>query len=323
MTLDVYRQKFGARLDEIALISLDKMTDIKTQRDEALEALERGFGKSLSAERLVFLTEFPQKREMDDNAMEELLAARSELVEAITALADDPATIAAAEKKIAAVQLLRKFKAAGFSKINPEPFGLESVERDALNQAEATALNQRRVCLPKVFRVHRAASERLNAALGFSHGDTATLFHTLQCVAKVHPLMLKLREEVGPLTAMLAVLSKTPKYRPLQRLVLDASGVCQPVLARIREVLQGIPYPFEHATTQIDMAGYAVPDLPQTLEVGKVLSASQQAISNLFNLYAKAMGRLMLLAEGIESELGLELLQSAKPQTEVMELEET
>ena len=71
--------------------------------------------------------------------------------------------------------------------------------------------------------------------------------------------------------------------------------------------------PLDHAGGPIPVSQYLAKMIPPTEEVGAVFQTAEDVLSSLVSLHARCVGRLCLMAEAIEADLGYEPLASAPP----------
>ena len=66
-----------------------------------------------------------------------------------------------------------------------------------------------------------------------------------------------------------------------------------------------VDYPLDHAKQGMSIGEYALSVEPDPDDLGGVYSAGESVLSGLFPLYGRTLARLVLLAERVETALGL------------------
>ncbi len=73
--------------------------------------------------------------------------------------------------------------------------------------------------------------------------------------------------------------------------------------------LEDEPYPFDHAKGSVDLAAYATPELPESVDdLPLLIGAAEMLLDRMLSLYARILGRLSFFTEAVEEILGLEPL---------------
>jgi Zn-dependent protease with chaperone function len=76
----------------------------------------------------------------------------------------------------------------------------------------------------------------------------------------------------------------------------------------LRRTLMGVDYPLDHAKQGMSIGEYALSVEPDPDDLGDVYGAGESVLSGLFPLYGRILARLVLLAERVETALGLPTL---------------
>lgn len=78
-------------------------------------------------------------------------------------------------------------------------------------------------------------------------------------------------------------------------------------LRKIKPKLAKVPYPFEHADGDVSIADYLLPELPDENNPGWVHAVLEHVKLNGLRLTTRGVTRLCVIAERVETELGLPL----------------
>jgi hypothetical protein len=122
-----------------------------------------------------------------------------------------------------------------------------------------------------------------------------------------------MRNNNASLVALLGHLQGHERNETLIREVLDYSRRVRGQMSDLTLAFQQIDYPFDHAEGAVTVGSYLLKMLPPEEEVGAVYQAADDLLDSLVALYVRALGRLCLIAEAVESDLGFQPLPSAKP----------
>jgi hypothetical protein len=127
-------------------------------------------------------------------------------------------------------------------------------------------------------------------------------------VGQNHASILELRNCNAVLAALLGHLEGNEQSEPLIREILDYSGRVREQMAAIRNLFDRIDYPFDHASGQISVSRFLLKMIPQAEEIGEIYHAADDLLRGLMTLNARCLARLCLLAESVETALGLQPL---------------
>lgn len=166
-----------------------------------------------------------------------------------------------------------------------EPF--ETAARQRLAAALQLA------CVPKV-------AARIAAAK-----DIARIVPALELVAGQSAKMLALRNALAGLAGLIDLLQAGRKDQTFLKAVLDQMGQVHACLSEIHKALAAVAYPFEHAKGLCSLAEYALPSLPSPQDLEATFQVTGEVLQTLGGLYLRMMGELVLVAEKVETMLGL------------------
>lgn len=152
-------------------------------------------------------------------------------------------------------------------------------------------------CVPKV-------ASRLPAGPDVA-AHVARILPALDLVAGQSGKMLTLRNAKGALDALVDLLQAGRKGQTFIKAMVDQLGRVHACLGEIQQALAAAPYPFEHAKGPCSLADYLLPNLPDSENVRAVLQAAGDTLRTTRRLFLRMMGELALVAEQVETLLGL------------------
>ena len=94
-------------------------------------------------------------------------------------------------------------------------------------------------------------------------------------------------------------------------LVTQIKLVASEIMVMLRDTcatLDAAPYPYEHGSGTISIGADFVPAVPGPEEFGELFGAVQGLVAKYYSLDYRLMGELIVLAERIETAIGLEVL---------------
>ena len=80
------------------------------------------------------------------------------------------------------------------------------------------------------------------------------------------------------------------------------------MIACVRRDLEACDYPYEHAKGKITVGEFSLTSLPDSDNPGEIYEAAESLTESAIRLRARLTGHLCLIAEQVESVLGLEPL---------------
>ncbi|MHB8902577.1 MAG: M48 family metallopeptidase [Thermoguttaceae bacterium] len=135
---------------------------------------------------------------------------------------------------------------------------------------------------------------KLVDALGFLNTNAEDMLHLRNSHMALYALFTQFRGHFRDKHLINEIVSETKDV--YQRLV------------RLRQSLATMVYPFDHAKGRITMADYALPQMPDHENPIEIYDATRQFGSAMTAFYPRLAGRLAMMAEKVESLLGLEPL---------------
>jgi hypothetical protein len=136
--------------------------------------------------------------------------------------------------------------------------------------------------------------------------------------AKLLPVLRQLNDQLGSVTdlalgssrlvALFEQLSQDNSNQATIQMLQDQLGRSRSLIVNIRAALDSFAYPYDHAKGQISLGEFALSELPDGDNPGQIYEASGSLIESTSRLRARLAGHLCLVAERVESALGLEPL---------------
>lgn len=189
--------------------------------------------------------------------------------------------------------------------------------RDATHQEQQALLDTINQSIQRAFqRIHLALQllghpqieQKLEDATA-CRTEAKQLIETWNFLQELAPQLTLLRENffrsVGYLHASEEVAAVTNSQTEVQQ---SLQSLFQEILD-LHARLEHEPYPFDHAKGDVDLASYAMPELPEsTDDLPLLIGSAEMILDRMLSLYARILGRLSLFTEAVEESLDLEPL---------------
>lgn len=127
-----------------------------------------------------------------------------------------------------------------------------------------------------------------------------------------HASIFELRNTNATLVALLGHLNGNERSESLVREILDYSNRVRKQLADLKQQFERVEYPFDHAEGKMSIGQYLLRIVPPQEEVGSVFEAGDQCLNKLVELLARAISRLCVIAEAVETTQGYQPLPVPK-----------
>ncbi|HRW09629.1 MAG TPA: M48 family metallopeptidase [Caldilineaceae bacterium] len=286
VTIDFYHQIFGERFDQQAIHQVDELLVRQEAEQTTFQALHRYFQGIFRVDRpLVFPSWYFDK--------------------SYTYLADAETAADLAQLRTQLVARAPRYRAA-------------SARTDETQAGHEPAwLNE------DLVEVERLVGERLVTALQLlatapicaAVADALTwdeesrrLLPILKLLNDQIEALHKLHTGSVALTHWLQALSADRKNRGYLESLLARRDKNLHLLMGIRNELNAVDYPFEHAKGSIWLGTFVLAELPHRDDIRGILTAAEQIIGGISRLRARITGELCVMAEAVEAALGLEPL---------------
>lgn len=323
VTWDFYRAIFGPRFKPSDMHPIDDLLARQSKEQEAGKALGRYFQGAFNTLRPLPLPATPPAAPAKPRqCAAELKEARQRMLQLKPAYDKafaiyDQADTHALEAEQASALLTAGLRArpTDFSVRIPTGIAAARTRNDALAQQKRTA--------GELAELEKAAGERLLRALEILHvpqvaakienaevrqRQCARILATLATLTHHARAVLELRNEHASLGILLTRLEGNEQNRGLIQGIQGKMSSMWERLKDLRTQLSSVPYPLDHAKGDISVGGYMLEDLPAMDDLGGIFEAGQSVVETLMVLYARLVGRLVVIAEEVEKLLGLEPL---------------
>jgi Zn-dependent protease with chaperone function len=323
VTVDFYRMVFGKEFKPSELHPLEDLLERQSKEEEADEALGRFFLKAFSSLRPLKL-----KGELLGPPTDPRGCAASVKQSRKRMEEDRPAYAEAYEEfDQADTHILEADQALAIARANcrikPDDFSFPMSSSSDARKAKEMADGRHRKAVRRMESFESAATERLTAALQLLYvpqvaarienaamwqDDATRVFSAAKLVAQQLEPVKELRNEYCALGAMVGKLDDNSDNQVLLRQLHSQMETVLWRMGDIRQELSLMPYPLDHAKGNISMGDYVLSDLPHQDDLGGIHDAGRAFLETMPGLYARLMGRLVLMAEKAESILGLKPL---------------
>jgi hypothetical protein len=317
-TLDFYRNSLGKALDGVKLVPSTRLLERASSVKQDFEALERyldGWLDPLADWSLTDEAAIPPP---------DVAAARAELADVRSRLAEalPPARAAREEwdrtaERLRTLDRLDVLLSAGL-RFRPKEHGLAGgTERDVA-AARKPAAERREELAAGVDPVRALQARRLELAvrlsrvpevaarLGEAAPDEEELLLALTALGVLQaarPEVRRLAESFHATAVLFDHLSGNEENEALGSHLRGAALKWRKSLQGLKERLSKAFYPFRHEKGYVDLAAYAVGDVPDPEDFGRIISCAQETVQHVLEVTARILGRLARLAERVEAAL--------------------
>ena len=329
-TFDQYKVLIGTEVSKDQLYPVAEAIEGSIVAQHGDEAFARVFLEGFGAFRpLPFPSDYPQAPADPRAARRELAAARTAMKSGHaknteTTRAWDEAREAAANAETAATLL----RAGG--KVKAAEFGIDAATIKAaeagVRRAEATTAG----LAATLARFEAAAVDRIVRALGLFEAEAVlsrvpdgsdlrdearglypyATFLGPRVVRELAPV-LRAHHVLGNLLTTLGQ-GKNAQNQAVIDACLRAGRRLRDELLEFRsKVGTTMPYPFEHAQSDISLCKFLLPFIPEAEAVGDLMNAGAEAIEKVATLYRRILGRLAVATEAVEAAVGLSPIVAA------------
>jgi len=317
VTFDYYREVLGNRVKKENLIPTAQLVGRQEEIQEGNKAALRAFQGLLSGLRVV--SPEPMEQADAEHLIESLRAARQNVESKAETARDAHKRFDDADTRIVMSHQARAFLKAGF-KFNPEDFRLPERTRSAAQSAAADAAREQTIASAELDKFEAEAVRRIEAAAGLlGHPEVAGKLEDadalreevskmqacMEACCKVHKELMELRFEHAALSLLVNNLEGNEENQPLVEAIRDLMETMRNRMLGIRNEAQDEPYPFEHAKQDVSVGKHLLEVAPGEEDLGGIYGATEEMMDRYFQLYHRALGRVSLLTEKVETALGL------------------
>lgn len=318
-----YRAVLGPAVEQGSLVSTEQLCRSQVGQVEAHKAMRRYFQDKLTGIRAVFPVETALIDEVEGDAAEALMEARSGMQLLLAGMGETVKQIEQADDKLTHVRHVRMLREAGFKKIDAASFGMQRGDQQECEQVEAEGQRLRSSGEKAMAELELLSGRRLQAAMALATeegiraelGDSALaearrMTEVLSALRQAYSTLMDLRNDH---LAIIVLLNNLDAGGDKVRAgILELSRRCAGHLRGLHALLKSVAYPFEHARRGLSVGAYAMETLPAGEDVNGVLSGNQTALDGLFGVYFRATATLAQFAERVETAMGLPMAEEPK-----------
>ena len=143
------------------------------------------------------------------------------------------------------------------------------------------------------------------------------LLSVVSQVANVHSTVMELRNNNATLAALLGHINGNERNESLVREILDYAGRVRKQMTELKSVFERVDYPFDHAAGQMSISSYLIKIVPLEDQIGVIYEAANEMVEKLFQIYARAISRMCVIAEAVEAAQGYEPLAASAAEAAV------
>lgn len=328
ITLSHYQDIIGPEVSAGNLVSTADVTRRREQARRSREAAQRYYFGCVSFARPIVCDGHSAIFKLDEAAAREKLAtARKSLEANAAAIQACNARFTKADKRLHDLVIIGVLIEAEHE-LDAERCGLPACTTAAVAEARAAAASERRSAAESLGKITAVMRTRTEAALRMLSAEAVAgrvrgidrlqrrvqeLLASLNAVAGVSGAVGEIRKAVPGMLAHGQLLNKGGEDEECVRQTLRLIEQQRTQLAGLRSSLAPFSYPFEHAAGQITLARYAVGELPEKNNLGGMISAAQEAVESIEQLYARLLGEVAQICEAVEAALGLPPPKAATP----------
>jgi hypothetical protein len=137
------------------------------------------------------------------------------------------------------------------------------------------------------------------------HQECGRLWPVVSQISSVHGSILELRNSNATLAALLGHFQGNERNESLAREILDFAARVRTQVADLKSIFERVDYPFDHAAGQISVSQFLIKVVPPAEEIGAIHEAADETVNKLLEMYGRAVSRLCVIAEAVETDQGL------------------
>jgi Zn-dependent protease with chaperone function len=320
VTWDFYRGIFGPEFQPHQMHSVDDLLQRQSKEREANEALTRYFQGAVTGWRFVRmpagqLTPPSNPKQVAD----QLKLARRRVLEISNGYKQTSDSFREADHQfVEAVQADAIHGARG--DVAPADFSTNLSESINVSRVQRSTGAKKQQLAIELEAFEASAGQRLFSALQLLHvqqvaqrvDDLAA--HVQQCnkmmpvlnaMCQHHHDALALRDSQAALAAMCGKLDENSDNDWFLSKVREQMDNVYAALGQLRKPLAEVVYPYDHAHGAMTVNSYLLKDMPLPNDLGALFDAAEEAIDKYISLYVRLLGSLALIAEKVETALGL------------------
>jgi hypothetical protein len=211
-------------------------------------------------------------------------------------------------------------------------FSVQLTDSATVSKALRAAAAKQTKLAPQLEAFEATAAQRLYCALqllqvpqvGQRVDDLAA--HILQCnqmfpafsvICQHHRDALALRTAHANLDALCGKIEANSDNDWFLGKVREQMDVVYAAIAELRKPFASVMYPYDHAHGAMTISTYLLKDMPLPNELGAVYEAAGEVTNKYVSLYLRLLGNLTVIAEKVETAVGLPRLEEPAPEPAV------
>ena len=331
VTWDYYKEIFGKELKKSDIHPVAELMERLKVQQAAWKALRRFFQDHVSWYRALPTPHEARKAATDvPTTLQQLKRHRAKMLNLADGYGKAWEIYDDADTRLIEIGLAEALMQAGI-RVRPKDFTVSLTSRsEASAEQEAAEIRQGTV-EAKLVAFEAAVAERLYAGLklartkelapalakdGFLVAEIDQLLHMFQHVNERLGQLLTIRDAQITMGKLLSILSDhNDNVQLINHIQQSMQELCDHIV-HLRASFENLPYPFDHAQTDISVADYLLKELPDRENPVALYEAADAIGRALPPLQARVMGRLCQIAECVETHFDLPMLEDP-PEPEV------
>ena len=323
VTMEFYKNVIGPEVEPKNLIPTARLVAEQAERIEGHKAMRRYLQGDVSSEYPVFLGPLDLSQPIEASQAEDgLRAARARMLEALPQYQEALKAFLEADQSCDRAVIVATRMAGG---VRDEASGLKLSEAGhaAAKQAqeEQCAIRAERLqeldaaAQPIVDRM-RTAFPLLNVpaiAAQVGEGDRAVehcgkLLDAREALHRAWPHIENLRLKLALMSILFNDLRNHSDNPGLVTQIKSIASLVMRLLRDARTTLETAPYPYEHGSGTVSIGTDFVPTVPGPEDFAELFGAAEGLVGKYYSLNHRLLSGLIVLAERIETAIGLGLL---------------
>ena len=205
-------------------------------------------------------------------------------------------------------------------RFDPQPFGMRRASQKEADRIRERAWQTRRFIQPDIEEANEVAAERIMLALQLllhpkfqeknKHARELKRY-SIVALRKLSALAPLMEEQIQlkrwAQAAFMSIPQQTAgtKGQVIEDALDEHNRHISVILEGWREKLARIPYPFSSGTVEVTTATHVLGTFPTKPSVAITVQFAQRAAQRLTQLYERLLGRLILVCEQVEKNLGI------------------
>ena len=318
LTRKYYQLMLEQRIDESNLVKTEQVLSEQTQASDEWDALESYLGHDVYGPHPVRYCPDQESAPSDSKSAAQKLQAIKRKIET-----ELPRVVEAYEQHATAVKsLFHAEQAALFSRAGirykPEIFDVPAATAAAAAEKKRQALAEMHRTEAVLAPYETLLQQRITCALFLAHDPRVTArlenaAELLREIERITPLLMNLdptiaryNELVSDIALAFTVLDGFQTDQENQTLRIEFKSrlaALRDLLIERRDESRDLDYPFPHASKNVTVAEYLIPEIPSEGDLRAILETSEVYRDNLSRLHARAVARVCMLASKVEALL--------------------